>query len=161
MHQEKNEEALSKWMDAMSTPKRTDAAAELGRLEDALVDSILDASETEMREEIVAVGEDPDVIVRRIDALLVAAKAECAVARLRRAQDELRAFRTTVRSVTSQERDSARVRFEAARSCDRDLSAKLLLAARNGRGATERDMDSLIEDIAELERLKTESGENS
>jgi len=145
----------------MSTPKRTDSAAELGRLEDALVDSILQSSETELREEITAAGEDADAILRRVDALIVSVKTECKLARLRAAQEEVQALHGIVHSVTTTERTAARARFDKARSQDSSLSKKLLLAARNGQGATGTDLDSLADDYAELERLEQGAGDPS
>ena len=138
----------------MSAPKRTDATAELGRLEDALVDSILNAEESNLREEVVAAGEDPDDIVRRIDTLFASAERSCARERLHVAQEELRSFRAAGKLLTAGERALARARFEDARSRDDGLSRKLLLAARKGQQATERDVESLVDDLAELNLLE-------
>jgi len=139
----------------MTTPKRTDSAAELGRLEDALVDSILAASEEELRAEIAEVGEDAEAILRRMDSLVAAVKVDCQLTRLRRAQEQVLEFQRTRVVTTTQEQAIARARFDAARSQDATLS-KTLIAARNGRGASECDLNSLAEDYAELERLEQE-----
>jgi hypothetical protein len=142
----------------MTTPKRMDSAAELGRLEDALVDSILAASEEELRAEIAQAGEDPDAILRRMDILVAAVKADCQLTRLRLAQEQVLEFQRTQVVATTKGQAIARARFDAARSRDAMLSQTFLLAARNGRGASERDLDSLAEDYAELERLEQEGG---
>jgi hypothetical protein len=140
----------------MTTPKRTDSAAELGRLEDALVDSILAASEDELRAEIAEAGEDADAILRRMDCLVAAVKADCQLTRLRLAQEQALEFQRTRVVATTQEQAVARARFDAARSRDAILSKTFLVAARNGRGASERDLNSLAEDYAELEGLEQE-----
>ena len=141
-------------MDSKTTPKRTDSAAELGRLEDALVDSILAASDEELRAEIAEAGEDAEAILRRMDSLVAAVKVDCQLARLRGAQEQVLEFQRPRVVTTAQEHAVARARFDAARS-DATLS-KTLIAARNGRGASERDLNSLAEDYAELERLEQE-----
>ena len=138
----------------MTTPKRTDSAAELGRLEDALVDSILEASEADLRAELAEAGEDADAILRRMDALVVAVKAECQLIRLRLAQEQVAAFHRAKPAANAQQQATARARFEEARSRDATLSKKLLIAARNGQGASEGDLNSLADDYAELERLE-------
>jgi hypothetical protein len=145
----------------MSTLKKPNGTDEFDRFEDALVESILGASETELREEIRAAGEDPDAVIRSVDALLASAKGACATKRLRDAQENARAFRGGLRQPSPAERAAAQARLDAARAGDRDLSSKTLVAARNGQGATERDLDSLLDDIAELERLEQEAGENN
>ncbi len=43
-----------------------------------------------------------------------------------------------------------RRRYEAVIAKDPDLSAKLTMAARKGEGQSERDIESAIEDLAEL-----------
>lgn len=144
----------------MTTARKSGLATEVSCLEDALVESILEAGESELCEEIEASGEDPDAIIQRMDTLFETAKAECRIARLREAQESVREFQKTVRSLTPSERREARTRFDAIRSSDRDLEKKLLLAARNGQGATDHDLDSLAEDYDELERMEQEAGEN-
>lgn len=145
----------------MTTPKRTDpTAAELGRLEDALVDSIMDASEADLRAELAEAGEDADAVLRRMDALIVAVKADCQLTRLRLAQEQVAEFHRARLVPNTQDKAAMRARFDAARSQDSALSSKLLIAARNGQGATERDLGSLADDHAELERLE-QNGEFS
>ena len=138
----------------MTTPKRTDSAAELGRLEDALVDSILEASEAELRAELADAGEDADAILRRMDVLISAVKAECQLKRLRLAHEQVAEYHLLRFVANTQEQVIARARFEDARSRDSALSNKLLIAARNGQGASEHDLNSLADDHAELERLE-------
>lgn len=148
-------------MDRMTTAKKADETDEFERFEDALVNSILATSGTNLREELRAGGEDPDDVARSVDALLASAKRGCAAQRLRDAQENVRSFRAGGRGLTPAERAVAQARLDAARAGDRTLSSKTLLAARNGQGTTERDLESLVDDLAELERLEQEAGENN
>jgi hypothetical protein len=144
----------------MTTAKKADETDEFERFEDALVDSILAASGTDLRDELRAAGEDPDAVIRSVDALLASAQRACAGQRLRDAQENVRAFRAGARTPTPEERTAAQARLHAARAGDRTLSSKTLLAARNDQGATERDINSLLDDLAELKRLEQQAGEN-
>jgi hypothetical protein len=144
----------------MTTAKKADETDEFERFEDALVDSILAASGTDLRDELRAAGEDPDAVIRSVDALLASAQRACAGQRLRDAQENVRAFRAGARTPTPEERTAAQTRLDAARAGDRTLSSKTLLAARNDQGATERDINSLLDDLAELKRLEQQAGEN-
>lgn len=144
----------------MTTAKKADETDEFERFEDALVDSILAASETDLRDELRAAGEDPDAVIRSVNALLASAQRACAGQRLRDAQENVRAFRAGARTPTPEERTAAQARLDAARAGDRTLSSKTLLAARNDQGATERDINSLLDDLAELKRLEQQAGEN-
>ena len=95
-----------------------------------------------------------------MDALIGAVKAECQLTRLRLAQEQVAEFHRVRIVANTREQATARVRFEEARSRDSGLSNKLLIAARNGQGASERDLGSLADDYAELERLE-QDGEAS
>jgi hypothetical protein len=145
----------------MTTAKKAGETDEFERFEDALVDSILATSGTDLRDELRAAGEDPDAVIRSVDALLASAKHAWAAQRLRDAQENVRSFRAGSRRLTPAERAVAQARLDAARAGDRTLSSKTLLAARNGQCATERDIESLLDDLAELERLEQEGGENN
>lgn len=143
----------------MTMPKKGDPAAELVRLEDALIDSILDASETDLREEIIAGGTDPNSVIRRVEVLLSSVHSAWKLARVRIAKSK-RQGRALTSGTTPAERSQARARLDAVRRRDSELSSKLLLAARNGQGASERDLDSLASDLSELEQLEKSSGDS-
>ena len=48
--------------------------------------------------------------------------------------------------------------MQRLRSSDSALDSKMTMAARKGEGLSERDLEGLIEDMAELERLEREEG---
>ena len=138
----------------MSTSNKPNKDRELEHFEDALVDSILSASAEEMHEAAVASGNDPVAIVRRFDAMLLASKAQCSLQRLRDARADLEAFAANVVPLADSERDAARICIVEARKTVSQVPSNLMMAARKGKGASEQDLNSLIDDLAELERLE-------
>lgn len=138
----------------MSTAKKPDRATELDLFDNALIDGILAASENELQELACAGGDDLAAIAHRFDAMRVAAKAACSLQKLRNAQVELEAFHASRQNVTDVERGDARAKIEAARSRKAVLPSGIMLAARKGRDASKSDLDSMSEDLAELERLE-------
>lgn len=51
----------------------------LQAIEDAIVESIMGASEEDLRADLIAHGQDPDGLLAQLDAAVVAAKAEALV----------------------------------------------------------------------------------
>ena len=131
-------------------------ADELERIEDALVQAILDCSEAELREDIKARGEDPDKCIAEIDTLIADANAACAKRRFDRAKAELRDWRARKSNVMGFDRQAVRARFERIRARDPDLASRMMLAARKGEGLSDSDLDGLLEDLARLEGLDGE-----
>jgi hypothetical protein len=138
----------------MSASNKPDKDRELEQFEDALVDSILSASAEEMQEAAAAAGNEPAVIVRRFDAMLLAAKAQCSLPRLKDARAALEAFAADATPLTDIERAAARTCIVEARKTVSQVPSNLMMAARKGQGASERDLESLVDDLAELERLE-------
>ena len=131
---------------------------QLDRIEEALVETILAASEAELREDMKARGEDTDKCLERIEEIIADAKAACAKRRFERAKSELKNWRSGQDKVVDIDRAASRVRFEKMRSRDPELASRMMMAARNGEGLSDRDMEGLLEDIAKLERLEGEDG---
>lgn len=140
----------------MTGPGKPTASEERQRIEDALVDSILNAAGEDVREEIAASGGNPEALISRVDAAIEAARGKAARARLERARAELSAWQAKSGPVTASERDTARTRFERLRSGGPDPEAKMMMAARKGEGLSDSDAEGLIDDMAELERLERE-----
>jgi hypothetical protein len=141
-------------MDDMSGKPR--ASEELERIEDALVESLLDAAGEDVRKEIAASSGDPDAVVASVDAAITSARTESAQARLERVRAELSAWRSKSGPASILERKAARERFERLRSGNFDPDSKMMMAARKGEGLSDSDLDGVIEDMAELERLERE-----
>ena len=138
----------------MTTPKRPTARVELERIEDALVDSLLNASGDELREEMAAAGIDPDSCIAEVDATIAAAKAECARSRLQDVRAELAEWRKRDAKADVTALDAARAKLDQMRSGDRKLDEKMMLAARKGEGLSDSDMEGLLEDLAALAELE-------
>lgn len=145
----------------MSTPKtKRTAHEELEAIEDAFVQSILEADGQSLMEEYASMGVDPNDVIAAIGNVIESAKATCAKQQLEKAKTELAAFRSRSVDFTSSERESARRRFERARIGDDELSSRLMIAARKGEGLSDGDFDSVVDDLAILHRLEDE-GEGS
>jgi hypothetical protein len=140
-------------MDDMSAPGKPTASEELERIEDALAESLLDAAGEDVRKEITASGDDPETLIAAVDAAIASACAEAARARLERARAELSAWRTKSGPASPLEHKASRTRFERLRSGNFDPDAKMMMAARKGKELSDSDVEGLIEDMAELERL--------
>jgi hypothetical protein len=143
---------------AMTGTKKDSVRDELERIEDALVDAIMNSSEAELREEIKERGEDPDKILAGVDATLVGAKAAAAKLRMERAKLELQEWRAGKGKIVDFDRAAMQAKFEKMRVRDPELASKMMAAARNGEGLSERDLDGFLADLAKLERLDDEDG---
>ena len=138
----------------MITPKRPTARDELERIEDALLESLLNASGQELREEIAAAGIDPDSCIADVEATIAAARAECSRKRLEDARAELAAWRKRDAKTDATSIDAARLKLDRLRSGDKELDKKMMLAARKGEGLSDSDIEGLLADLAALEDLE-------
>jgi hypothetical protein len=138
----------------MSISKKPTAHEELERIEDALLDSILNASGDELQEELVVASLDPESCIAEVDAIIAAAMAESGRKRLKEARTELAGWRTRDLRANVTALDAARAKFERLRSGDRELNERIMLAARKGEGLSDSDMEALLEDLAALEELE-------
>lgn len=138
----------------MSAPKKATPREELQRIEDALVDSILNASGDDLRDELSAAGLDPDACIADVEATIAATKAAHARNRLEGARAELAAWRRRLPQASVTALDAARARFERLKSGDPDLKQRIMLAARKGEGLSDSDLKALLEDLAMLEALE-------
>lgn len=137
----------------MSTSKKPTAREELERIEDALIGSILKTSGEELRKEIAATGIDPDSYITDVETTIAMAKAESTRKNLEKIRNELEAWRKRDVKESGATMDAARVKLDQMRSGDPDLNRKMMLAARNGEGLSESDLEGLLEDLTALEEL--------
>ncbi len=143
----------------MTATKKNSADEQLDRIEDALIEAILNSSEAELREDMKARGEDPGKCLAEIDALIAGAKEKSAKRRFDKAKSEMQDWRTGKGNVAGFDREAARAKFEKIQARDPELATKMLIAARNGQGLSDSDMEGMLEDLARLERLDGEDGE--
>ena len=142
----------------MTASRKNPAREQLDRIEDALIESILGASEAELRDQMAERGEDPDKCLLRMEQIIAGAKAASGKRRMQRAKLELQEWRAGPAKTFKFDREAARALFEKVRSRDPELASKMLLAARKGEDLSEGDMEGLIEDLAKLEQLDDEDG---
>jgi hypothetical protein len=145
--------------EAMTATKKNSAGEQLDRIEEALIEAILNSSEAELREDMKARGEDPDKCLSEIDSLIARAKADAAKRRLERAKSELQDWRAEKGNAVGFDREAVRAKFEKIRARDPEFASKMLMAARNGQGLSDSDMEGMLEDLAKLERLDGEDDE--
>jgi hypothetical protein len=142
--------------EAMTASIKNPARDQLERIEEALIESILGASEAELRDQMAERGEDPDKCLLRMEQIIAGAKAASGKRRMQRAKSELQDWRAGTAQRFKFDRKAARAFFEKIRTRDPELASKMLLAARKGEGLSEGDMEGLIDDLAKLEQLDEE-----
>lgn len=124
----------------------------LSKIDKAIDDSILDASEADLREDFKEAGDDFDKAVARAGRAVEQAKARAARMRFKRAQDEAKAYREQD-NVKSFDLAKARLRLDGMRTGE---VANSMMAARKGGKLSERDEENLLKDLAQLEALENE-----
>ena len=122
----------------------------LDRLTDALVDDILDASNEELLAEVAEDGIDLAGRVGKLREVFEGAVTEVGKAKLAAARRAAANAERSGARVVRIDRDDSRRRYDAMIAQDPNLTEKLTLAARKGEGQSERDIESAIEDLAEL-----------
>jgi ElaB/YqjD/DUF883 family membrane-anchored ribosome-binding protein len=127
----------------------------LSKLDQAIDDSILEASEAVLREDFKEAGDDFDKAVARAGRALEQAKARAARMRFKRAQDESMANREQ-ENVKSFDLARARRRLDGIRSGEVENA---MMAARKGGKLSQRDEENLLKDLAQLEALENDDKE--
>lgn len=127
----------------------------LSKIDEAIDQSIIEASEKDLREDFAELGDDFDKAVARVGSAIERAKVSAAKMRFERAKHEVKAFRdqSNVRPL-----DLARARslFEGMKTGD---TGDTMMAARKGGKLSERDEDGVVDDLAQLEALENEARE--
>jgi len=143
----------------VSAPGKPTASEELDRIEEALVESLLNATGNDVRQEILDSNGDPEALIAAVGAAITSARAALARQRLERARAELTAWRAKGNAASGSEREAARTRFGRLRSGLDDPGAKITMAARKGEGLSDNDLEGLIDDMAELQRLERDESD--
>lgn len=130
----------------------------LDRLADALADDILNVPDEDILAEADEDYGDSAKLAAETRALFERAKLEAGKARLAAAKKAVTAARRQEGAVVSIDPAEGRRRYNEIVARDSTLSAKLTMAARKGEGESERDIESAIEDLAELGGLDDDSG---
>jgi hypothetical protein len=143
-------------MAAMS--KKTDSKEELQRIDEAIDESILNASVADLREELTDQGEDAAQVVAEIDSAIARAKLSAAKRRFDQAKIDLQAFKKKGNLVLL-DKEAARTRLQMMRSSNSGNASDMMMAARKGKGPPESDEDGLLDDLAQLQALEADDPE--
>ncbi|WP_375778032.1 hypothetical protein ACE103_01340 [Bradyrhizobium sp. ma5] len=136
------------------TGKRT-SQDELRKLDDAIDESILAATSEELREDLAAMGMDPDAVVSEMDAVTAHAKLVAAKKSFEQAKQAVIAFKARPTKSSPEDRDASRRRLEAMRAGEA-TGALDMIAARKGKGLSDTDEQGMLDDLAQLAALEAE-----
>jgi hypothetical protein len=134
-------------MEAM-TGKRSDHTA-LIRLADAFVKDVLNESDEDILAEACEDHADPATAAAQTRGLFEKAMAMAGKGRLAAAKAAL-AKRPLSPTVARLDPAEARRRLDRILAHDPDTARKLTLAARNGQGLSDDDVQGMLDDLAEL-----------
>lgn len=132
------------------TGDQTNARAALDRLANALVDDILNESDEVILAEANEDGSDSSKLADDVRQLFECTATGASKAKLAAAKRAAANARNSDVRVARFDAADARRRYDAMIAQDPELTEKLTLAARKGEGQSERDIESAIEDLAEL-----------
>jgi hypothetical protein len=127
----------------------------MSKIGDAIDESILEASEKDLREDFAEQGHDFDRAVARVGSTIERAKASAAKLRFERAKREAKAFREEG-NFRRLDLEKARRRFDVIRTGDMKDTT---MAARKGGKLSERDEEGVVDDLAQLEALENKARE--
>ena len=122
----------------------------LSRLADALVDDVLKSSDEEVLAEAEEDGIDASGLADHLRGVFERTVTEAGKAKLAAASRAAADAERSSASVVRLDRADTRRRYDAMIAQDSKLTEKLTLAARKGEGQSDRDIESAIEDMAEL-----------
>lgn len=132
------------------TRKPKTAPDALDQLADALVDDILETPDEDILAEVIEDGGDPQKVSEEMCALFERTVQELSRANLEAAKKAAADARKAAGVVVPIDPAEARRLYDAMIANDPELSAKLTMAARKGEDQSDRDIESTIEDLAEL-----------
>jgi hypothetical protein len=127
----------------------------LSKIDEAIDESIIEASEKEIREDFAEQGHDFDKAVARVGSTIEKAKASAAKMRFELAKREMKEFHDRS-NVSTLDLTKARRRLDGMVAGD---ASDTMMAARKGGKLSERDEDGIVDDLAQLEALENEASE--
>jgi hypothetical protein len=131
--------------------KPTPSDDQLARLRDELVADVMKTTDEQILEETRLRGIDPAAAAEHVRSLILEAIVKSGKQRMQEARASLQASKQA-RSVQSPVIDIQRARalLNIAAANDPELQQRLTLAARNGEGLSDRDIQDLVEDLRAL-----------
>jgi len=130
----------------------------LSKISEAIDESILEASEADLREDFAERGDDFEKAVTRVGAVIERAKASAAKTRFEQAKREMKTFREGG-SARPHDLAKARRRFDSMRAGNTADLEGAMMAARKGGKLSDRDEEGLLDDLAQLDALESEGRE--
>jgi hypothetical protein len=129
-----------------------DPRQELAWVVDPVVDDLLSLSDEELLAEVRADGHDPALLATEVQKELAAAVGVAGRLRLAEARAQLTSVRTLRRqpSITGLPLATKEQILRTFAANDGPLRERLTMAARNGDGLTEGEMDTVLLDLVEL-----------
>ena len=134
------------------TIKKTNLLTPLDCVEEAFIDCILNMSESEIDAELREMNLDPEKVAIRTKAAIERGIVAANKASLVRARNQLAKAKTTCPFLRPQgsRRRARPVREDEGRH---DLSNRMMMAARKGEGLSEKDIEGVLDDLDDLEKL--------
>lgn len=129
---------------------------ELRKLDEAIDESILAASSDDLREELVALGMDPEVVASEMDAVTARARNAAAKRGLEQAKQAVLAFKARPANISSEDRHVVRKKLGEMRVGDGANVSDVMIAARKGKGLSDNDEEGLLDDLTQLAALEAE-----
>jgi hypothetical protein len=127
---------------------------ELRDLGDAIDESILGTSDSEVSEELASLGIDPEKVAAEMDVIAQEARRLAGRSRLTRAKDAVSAFRNNPPNASRANRAALRSRLQSMRSAKPGENDGLMMAARKGNKMSPSDEEGVLDDLAQLEALE-------
>lgn len=133
------------------------ATEELRNLTDSLEESILNASDAEVSEELSEVGIDPMKAASEMDAFLQEAKLKAGKKRLADAKQASALFRAGNANALPSDKSKLRAKLQDMRnSPPGGTSDGMMMAARKGKAIFPDDEEGALDDLAQLKALESD-----
>lgn len=132
------------------TRQKSDNHLALDRLAASIVDDILNMTDEEILAEITADGEDLKQIAKESEDIFECAVTTCGKSRLATARQSVLADRQQGSKILRSNLKAARQKLEKILKQHPETLSKLTLAARNGKGLSDSDVFSMLQDLEEL-----------
>lgn len=131
-------------------------SSELSRLREELAADVMGTSDEEIFAEVRDRGVDPEAAATRVASVLQRAILDSGKENMAAARESLQKQKAAEDRRVPVDISKARALLEKAAKSDANLQQRLTLAARNGDGLPDGDIQSLVDDLLELGVLTDE-----
>lgn len=131
----------------------------LDNLLGAIEEQILCATNDELKEDIIAAGEDPDVVSGNVKSMIAAQLKTHRQSELRKAQQgyrEAQKKRKVKRNYFLDQPEKARALLKNILDSHGDIPQRLTLAFREGKGMSDDDVQTILQDLDHLGYINEE-----